>query len=43
MKNRFPGYYRPSDAEFSELWTERSFVPDTNIVIGHPRETTIRA
>src|ERR1051326_2512026 len=33
MRSRFPGYYRPSEAEFTQLWADCLFVPDTNILL----------
>lgn len=33
MKNLFPGYYRPTDDEFEELWANCTFVPDTNVLL----------
>jgi hypothetical protein len=33
MKARFPGYYRPTDAELATLWSECFFLPDTNILL----------
>ena len=33
MKNRFPGYFRPSQAEFDQLWKSGLVVPDTNILL----------
>lgn len=33
MRNRFPGHYRPSDADFKKLWSECLFVPDANILL----------
>lgn len=33
MKDRFPGHYRPTDTEFSQLWSSCLFVPDTNVLL----------
>lgn len=33
IKGMFPGYYRPKDAEFSELWRSSIFVFDTNVFL----------
>lgn len=33
MKNLSPGYYRPTDDEFEELWANCTFVPDTNVLL----------
>lgn len=33
MKARFPGYYRPSNDEFADLWAKCFFVPDANILL----------
>lgn len=33
MKNTFPGYYRPSEEEFSELWDNCLFVLDANVLL----------
>jgi predicted nucleic acid-binding protein len=33
MRERFPGYYRPSDEEFTELWDTALIVPDTNVLL----------
>ena len=32
MRNDFPGFYRPSDEEFTDLWNKCIFVLDTNIL-----------
>jgi hypothetical protein len=33
MKDLFPGYYSPSDEEFSELWQQCIFIFDTNVFL----------
>jgi hypothetical protein len=33
MRDRFPGYYRPSDEEFKTLWDKALIVPDTNVLL----------
>ena len=33
MKDLFPGYYVPSDEEFSELWQQCIFIFDTNVLL----------
>jgi uncharacterized protein with von Willebrand factor type A (vWA) domain len=33
MKDLFPGYYFPSDEEFSELWHHCIFIFDTNVLL----------
>lgn len=33
MRSKFPGYYRPSEAEFNELWKNAIFVLDTNVLL----------
>ncbi|MEG4490265.1 PIN domain-containing protein [Microcoleus sp. D3_18_C4] len=33
MKDLFPGYYSPSDEEFSELWQKCTFIFDTNVLL----------
>lgn len=33
MRNRFPGYYTPTEFEFRALWDNAIFVPDTNILL----------
>ncbi len=33
MKDLFPGYYSPSDEEFSELWQKCTFIFDTNVIL----------
>jgi hypothetical protein len=42
MKDLFPGYYSPSDKEFSELWQQCIFIFDTNVLLDfyeHRKET----
>jgi hypothetical protein len=39
MKSAFPGYYRPSDEEFVQLWSECIFVPDANVLLNLYRYT----
>ncbi|BAU67215.1 hypothetical protein STA3757_46250 [Stanieria sp. NIES-3757] len=33
MRNLFPGYYKPTEDEFQELWQEGIFCFDTNILL----------
>src|SRR4051794_4032848 len=33
MKEQFPGFYRPSKAEFDRLWKEGWFVLDANVLL----------
>lgn len=33
MRDKFPGYYRPTDDEFDQLWKEGWFVLDANILL----------
>lgn len=33
MKDLFPGYYSPSEEEFSELWQKCTFIFDTNVLL----------
>ena len=33
MKNTFPGYYRPTEDEFSEIWENCLFVLDANVLL----------
>jgi hypothetical protein len=33
MKDLFPGYYRPSEEDFSELWKNCVFILDTNVLL----------
>jgi hypothetical protein len=33
MKDLFPGYYRPSEENFSELWKNCVFILDTNVLL----------
>jgi len=33
MRKSFPGYYRPSEAEFSRLWADCWFVLDANVLL----------
>jgi hypothetical protein len=33
MKDLFPGYYRPNEQEFSELWENCVFILDTNVLL----------
>lgn len=40
MRNLFPGYYRPTEAEFEELWKNCIFSFDTNILLNIYRYTT---
>ena len=42
MKREFPGYYRPTTAEFDTLWAEALFVVDANVLLhvyGYSSET----
>ena len=33
MRKLFPGYYRPTEAEFSKLWSDAIFIFDTNVLL----------
>jgi len=33
MRNSFPGYYRPSETDFKELWSKCTFSFDTNVLL----------
>jgi len=33
MKNKFPGYYKPSETEFNRLWKEAIIILDTNVLL----------
>jgi hypothetical protein len=33
LKKAFAGYYRPSDAEFRQLWEQCIFVLDANVLL----------
>lgn len=33
MRNLFPGYYRPTEEEFRVLWSEATFIFDTNVLL----------
>jgi len=33
MKNIFPGYYRPTEEKFSNLWNSCLFVLDANVLL----------
>jgi predicted nucleic acid-binding protein len=33
MRNKFPGYFRPTDDEFKKMWEEGVFVFDTNVLL----------
>ncbi|HEX5594036.1 MAG TPA: PIN-like domain-containing protein [Solirubrobacterales bacterium] len=33
MRERFPGFYRPTEEEFKELWQTALIVPDTNVLL----------
>ncbi len=39
MKNKFPGYYRPTGEEFKSLWDECYFVLDANVLLNLYRYT----
>jgi hypothetical protein len=39
VKSTFPGYYRPTDEEFSQLWKDCVFVPDANVLLNLYRYT----
>src|SRR5713101_4591369 len=39
MKSLFPGYYRPSDAEFEEMWQKGVFAFDANMLLNIYRYT----
>src|SRR5437016_440727 len=33
MKNLFPGYFRPTEEEFEQLWQDCTFIPDANVLL----------
>src|SRR5437016_1153093 len=33
MKRSFPGYYRPTDSQFRELWEKGLFIVDANVLL----------
>ena len=33
MRDRFPGYYTPSNEDFKKLWERCLFLPDANILL----------
>jgi len=33
MRNKFPGYYNPSESDFKKLWSEGIFIFDTNVLL----------
>jgi len=33
MREKFPGFYRPTDEEFKALWQTAMIVPDTNVLL----------
>jgi PIN like domain len=33
MRDEFPGYYRPSEDQFKQLWDSALIVPDTNVLL----------
>lgn len=33
MRSKFPGYYRPTEAEFKDLWENGLFILDTNVLL----------
>ena len=33
MREKFPGYYRPTAEEFDELWRSALIVPDANVLL----------
>src|SRR5262245_43837167 len=39
MRNLFPGYYRPTEEEFSALWEECVFAFDANVLLNVYRYT----
>lgn len=39
MKSLFPGYYRPTEEEFKQLWNKSLFVLDTNVLLNLYRVT----
>jgi hypothetical protein len=39
MRSLFSGYYRPSNAEFHQIWQDGLFVFDTNILLNVYRYT----
>jgi hypothetical protein len=39
MKKSFPGYYRPTEAEYDQLWAESIFALDANVLLDFYRST----
>src|SRR5690349_18103980 len=39
MKNTFPGYYRPTEAEYGRLWGDALFAFDANVLLDFYRST----
>jgi hypothetical protein len=39
MKNKFPGYYTPTEEEFKDLWDDSIFILDTNVLLNLYRYT----
>jgi hypothetical protein len=39
MRDLFPGYFTPTDAEFEKLWSECVFGFDANVLLGLYRST----
>lgn len=40
MRSLFPGYFRPTDREFGELWKNCTFAFDASVLLGLYRSTT---
>lgn len=32
MRNKFPGFYRPTEEEFDEIWKDGLIILDTNML-----------
>jgi len=41
MRNRFPGYYRPTDDEFQQLWDHAFIVVDANVLLDLYRKSRV--
>jgi PIN like domain len=39
MRSEFPGYFTPTEEEFTKLWSERVFAFDANVLLGLYRST----
>src|ERR1041385_4197416 len=39
MKKEFPGYYRPTESEYQQLWEAATFAFDANVLLDFYRST----